>query len=163
MLPAPVQQILNEHITLTLATVGEKGHPAAAALFYALLGDRLIFLSEPNSRHVQDLLHHPRVAITVYKDDQPWKDIRGLQGEGEAMPLPEDVWHHAWRAYSGRFPFVERGRGAHNEGAVLAGPLARARWYTIRLTWVRLIDNTRGFGWKAEWTREEEGTWRRIR
>ncbi len=161
--PHEVILFLNEHTTMTLATTDTDGHPAAAALFYALLDDMLIFLSEEKTAHVQNLLRRPRVALTVHRDGQSWQELRGLQARGIAFPLPEASWARAWVVYEKRFPFVKPARVAHNERAVLAGPLARARWYGVRPRWIRLIDNRRGFGWKAEWQREEGGSWRQTR
>ena len=161
--PHEVILFLNEHTTMTLATTDADGHPAAAALFYAILDDMLIFLSEEKTAHVQNLLRHPRAALTVHRDGQLWQELRGLQARGTALSLPEVSWTRAWQAYEQRFPFVKRARVTHNEDHVLAGPLAQARWYAVKPLWVRLIDNRRGFGWKAEWQREEGGTWRRIR
>ncbi len=160
-LPAEVQAFLERHTTLTLATMAPGGHPAAAPLFYALLADgTLVFLSEAHTAHVRHLRHHPPVALAVYQDGQPWDRIQGLQARGEAFPLPDARVPEAWDAYAQRFPFLQsvRGDAAHP----LRAALARVGWYGIRLTWVRLIDNTRGFGWKAEWQRTPEG-WERVR
>lgn len=162
-LPPPVFHFLESHITLTLATVGQDGEPAAAALFYALMPDgRLLFLSDPATRHVQHLLYTSRVAITVQRDGQDWRRIQGLQGAGEAYALAPARWLQAWHVYTRRFPFVKDAGARAGDPNALAGPLARARWYTIHLDWVRLIDNRRGFGWKAEWQRTDRG-WHRTR
>jgi hypothetical protein len=40
--------------------------------------------------------------------------------------------------------------GAASGPAVLRGPLASSRFYVLRPAWIRLIDNTQGFGHKEE-------------
>jgi len=131
--------------------------PAVAPLFYALLpDDTLVFLSEEKTSHCANLRTRPTVAVAVYPQVRSWEEIRGVQALGDGFPLDEEQARLAWEAYRRRFPFVE----SHN--AELRTALQRARWYGIRLRWVRLIDNTRGLGWKAEWQRTHRG-WERVR
>ncbi len=163
MLPAPVAEFLNQHTTMTLSTVGAEGRPAAAPLFYAILQDgALLFISEASTEHVRNLLVHPQVALAIYKDVEDWQEVRGLQARGKAVPLPPEREGEAWEVYRKRFPFL----GAIIKGTGRMKPLAqaltRSRWYVVHLTWVRLIDNRRGFGWKAEWQRGEDG-WEQVR
>lgn len=139
---------------MTLATVGPDGAPQAAAVFYAADEDlNLYFLSSPTSRHSQNLARTPRVAATVHADGQAWQAIRGLQIEGTARQVDgARALAHAARVYAGRFEFLKGLLGAGDAGgpAVLAGPVASSRFYVLRPTWMRLIDNTQGFGYKEE-------------
>ena len=162
-LPHEVARFLEEHTTLALATVGPSHTPAVAPLFYAVLpeGD-IVFLSERDTEHAYNLERSPEVALSIYKDAQPWQRIRGMQAKGYAERLAPSRWPTAWRAYSSRFPFVAETQNADALTGQLVGALAKARWYVVRLMWIRLIDNTRGFGWKAEWQRTPKG-WERIR
>lgn len=162
-LPKPVREFLRSHTTMTLCTVGKEGTPAGAPLFYAVLDDgALIFVSEETTEHVQNVLSRPRVALTIYQDGQRWTEIRGMQARGRAAPLPRERWEEAWETYSTRFPFLQLSGQGEGEAVSLAQALTRARWYVVHLDWIRLIDNTRGFGWKAEWQREGE-EWKRVR
>lgn len=156
-LPDEVMRLLSTHTTMTLSTVETDGTPAAAPLFYVLFHDALLFLSDPSTRHVQNLLASPQVAIAVYQDGQAWDSIRGLQARGRAVPLPREQEAAARSTYVRRFPFLRR-----VEGTPLASAVARARWYLVHLEWIRLVDNTRGFGWKAEWQWNGR-EWERIR
>ncbi len=150
-----VKAFLDAHNTMTVATVGSRGEPQAAAVFYAA-DERLnlYFLSSASSRHSQNLLRDARVAATIYADGQAWQAIRGVQIEG-AVELVEDVTMQAQaaRTYAGRYDFV---RGLLNDGGdgpvALRGPVASSRFYLLRPVWMRLIDNTLGFGHKEEWT-----------
>ncbi len=148
---------------MTLCTVGEDGVPAGAPLFYAVLADgALVFVSEDSTEHVQNLMARPRVALTIYKDEQRWTEIRGIQARGRAEPLARERWDVAWETYSERFPFLRRPAQGEGPPASLAQALERVHWYVVHLDWIRLIDNSRGFGWKAEWRREGEG-WKQVR
>jgi len=132
---------LAAHDTLTLATTGPDG-PAAAALFYALLreGRRLLFVSDPASRHARHLAIDPRCAVTVHADGQPWRGIRGAQLRGTAAPAPR----RDWPRYLTRFPMAAT-------VPELATALRRTRLYRLEVSWARLIDNRQGFGHRDEW------------
>jgi uncharacterized protein YhbP (UPF0306 family) len=158
-----IAEFLGSHTTLTLATVGEDGLPAAAAVFYAHDADLdLYFLSEGRTRHGQNLAVNPQVAGTIQADGQDWRSIQGLQLRGHASLVQVSGFAHAAAVYGRKFAFtgallapvqVSRLPGlAGGEGpGVLAGPLARARFWVLRPTWFRLVDNTVGFGYKEEW------------
>jgi uncharacterized protein YhbP (UPF0306 family) len=161
-----LREFLRRHNTISLATVGSDGRPHAAAVFYAL--DRkwnLYYLSSPSCRHSQNLRQDPRVAATIQADGQAWQSIQGVQVEGtvEAVtgtgPAAEAV-----RVYVGRFEFL-RGLWGVASGLSdlvvaekmepLREALASSRFYVLRPTWFRLIDNTLGFGHREEIVAEE--------
>ncbi len=140
-----IAEFLAGHTTLTLATVGPDGSPAAAAVFYAHDPDlNLYFLSEESTRHGRNLLADPQVAGTIQEDGQDWRLIRGLQLLGQAFPVTASQMVWAGAVYGRKYAF------AGGLPAVLAGPLARARLWVLRPTWFRLIDNTVHFGFKEE-------------
>ncbi len=162
-LPEPVVVFLEQHTTMTLSTVGKDGTPASTPLFYAIMPNgALVFVSEASTEHVQNLRARPTVALAVYKDGQDWQRIQGLQARGQASPLPREQREEAWAVYAHRFPFLKMAAHGHPQAAALAQALADVGWYAVRLDWVRLIDNRRGFGWKAEWQRTDAG-WERVR
>ena len=139
--PRPVIDFLAAHNTLTLATAGAAGQPHAAALFYAFTPElRLIFLSEPNTRHARHIGKGAAVAVTIHAHSQDWQHITGLQMHGWAQPA-EDA---ARAIYLARFPFITR-------TTTLARALKAVHFYTITPRWIRLIDNRLGFGHKQEW------------
>ena len=155
-----VKAFLDAHSTMTLATIGTGGEPQAAAVFYAA-DERLnlYFLSSPTSRHSQNLVSNARAAATVHADGQAWQAIRGLQIEGSVKQVEgARMLAQAARTYAGRFDFV---RGLLDDGddgpVVLRGPVASSRFYVLRPAWIRLIDNTLGFGHKKEWTLDDDG------
>lgn len=140
-----IKQFLAAHTTLTLATLAEDGRPQTAPLFYAELDDlSLIFISEQRARHSQNLARDERVAAAIYADGQQWQSIRGVQLEGRCAALAGAAAEAARRAYLAKYPFIM-------ENQLLAGMLERVTFYKITPVWLRLIDNSQGFGHKEEW------------
>ena len=123
-----------------------EGQPHACALFYAAGPDlTLYFLSDPKTDHARFIENGAQVAATIEANNQDWKSINGLQLHGCARPCSETGEKKTASAiYAARYPFIAK-------AGTLAGPLARARYYQITPTWIRLIDNTKGFGHKEEW------------
>ena len=140
-LPPAVAEYLAGHHVMTLATQGSDG-PWAAALFYVPDGDDLIFLSSPSSRHCSDLALQPRCAATIQSEVADWRDIQGIQIEGQVSELQGEERSRAQQLYGERFPFARPALAP----AALALALARVRWYRLRIARLYFIDNRRGFG-----------------
>ena len=143
-----ILSFLAAHNTLTLATISADGHPHACALFYAVgPGPTLYFLSDPGAEHARHIGDGNQIAATIQQDGQAWQEIRGLQLRGYAAPcITASDQAAAREIYAARFPFVAT-------ASRLAEALARARYYKITPSWIRLIDNTLRFGHKEEWWR----------
>lgn len=155
-----IDDFLQAHTTLTLATWTPEG-PQAAPLFFAHTwatddaGDatlRLYFISNPTSNHCLALDNQPSIAAAIYQDGQEWRQIRGLQLEGRArMAASGAEEDQAMATYLTKYPFVATAQGSVSDGALeLTGPLANSRFYVIETDWMRLIDNTLGFGHREE-------------
>jgi uncharacterized protein YhbP (UPF0306 family) len=141
-----IKQFLAAHTTLTLATIAADGRPQAAPVFFAEMDDlSLIFISEQKSRHSQNIKRDGRVAATIYADGQSWQSIRGMQLEGVCTALKGEAAQAARTVYLAKYPFIA-------ENKMLAMMLNLVTFYQIRPTWLRLIDNSRGFGHKEELT-----------
>lgn len=140
-LPPEVAGYLAQHRVMTLATQGADG-PWAAAVFYAVHGDDLIFLSSPKTRHCVDIAQDARCAATIQGQPGDWRAIQGVQIEGRVEELRGDELDRARDVYAERFPFV---RPAGAPAAIVAA-LARVRWYRLRIARLWFIDNARGFG-----------------
>lgn len=130
---------------LTLAYADQDGPGACAVWFAAGLDLTIFFLSAASTRHGMALRAGGDVAFTVHKDEQDWKTIQGIQGRGYCCPVSAEEHNDAWRIYTARFPFVVR------QALNLQTALLRTTLWCIRPTWMRVIDNTRGFGFKQEW------------
>ncbi len=163
-LPAPVDEYLRRHTILTLSTRDEEGIPHATPLFYALLPDGdVVFISHPDTAHIRHMLGQPHVAIAVYGEPQVWQHIQGVQAHGEGYELPPVRHQEAWDAYVTAFPFLKQVvRSETPSVQQVRAAFQDARWYGIRLTWVRLIDNQQGFSHKDEWVRGPD-RWEKVR
>jgi len=139
-----LREFLAGHTTLTLATVAADGQPQAAPLFYAETDDlALIFISEKKARHSQNIAREGRVAATIYADGPQWQSIKGLQLEGNCTELSGQPARTAQAVYTARYPFI-------NHNKLLKLMFLKVTFYQIRPTWLRLIDNSLGFGHKEE-------------
>ena len=146
-----IADFLAAHTTMALATVDATGMPCAAAVFYAPDADlNLVLLSEEWSEHGRNLRARGWAAGTIQADGQDWRQIRGLQVRGRVEPVPSGGLIHAAAVYGKRFAFVGALLAGSGGPGVLAGPLARARFWVLRPAWFRLVDNTVRFGFKEE-------------
>ena len=130
--------------TASLATHGDVG-PHAANIQYVSDGAlRLYWVSNPASLHSGHLAADPRAAVTIYSHTDAPDDIHGLQMRGtvaEVSGLSE--WGRVWEMYSAKFPFVA-------SAPKLIEAVRSQKFYAFTPTWLRWIDNRRGFGFKVE-------------
>jgi uncharacterized protein YhbP (UPF0306 family) len=140
--------------TMTIATVGVDGDPHAAAVYFAY-DDHLnmFFFSDSKSQHALDIVHDGKAAVTVHPDLTNWQDIHGLQMRGVIQAVQsQSKWQEAWKLYLAKFPFV----------ADLEQLVAMNQLHMFIPRWVRLVDNRRGFGFKMEWAKDEQGVWHTV-
>src|SRR3990172_9161777 len=83
-----VSAFLQTRTPLSIAPVDRDGRPQAADLFY-VADERLnlYFVSGEKSRHAMNLSRVSRAAVTVHNDTWDWRDIQGVQIEGEARGI----------------------------------------------------------------------------
>ncbi|MEV0602027.1 pyridoxamine 5'-phosphate oxidase family protein [Streptomyces sp. NPDC050315] len=150
--PPGILQALADHTTMTLAYTDGDG-PQACAVLYAPMDDDpaavpvLLFVTSESTRHGRALAAaQPAapVAFTAQRDGQDWSGLTGVQGRGVCRRLDGGERRRAWRAYADRFPYVAL-------NPKLRGAMNHTAFWELRPTWLRLIDNARGFGHKEEW------------
>lgn len=133
-------RFLRRHHVLTLATVAE-GVPYCSNAFYCYDKERnlLVFTSDPATRHAQEMERNPRVAASVVLETKIVGRVQGLQLCGTAARADET----ARRAYLKRFPYAA---------------LAELTLWAIRPDYMKLTDNTLGFGKKLIWNNKLESS-----
>ena len=144
-----IAEFLAAHHVVTLATC-EGGAVHAASLMYALDGFSLIWMSDPKSRHSQEIERNPRVAATIAPDYTDFAAIRGLRIAGTAVRLTSagDILHGT-ALMLGRYSFLRE---------LVTGPESLRRafnqsgFYRLQPETVTLIDNTVTFGHKETLT-----------
>jgi len=132
---------------MTLATC-VKDMPWASDVYFASSGRdagyELVFLSSPDSRHCRNLAVNPACAVTIHAPVATWRDIRGLQMEGVAMPVATIADKaRALAAYFGKFPFA---RDLLDDPAGAVRTAFRASAHVFRPARVRYLDNRLGIG-----------------
>jgi uncharacterized protein YhbP (UPF0306 family) len=146
------QQILDymqAHNTMTLATsVGDV--PWAATVFYASDDLRLYFFSAPDSRHCQNLAANARVAVTIQEDYQDWRQIKGIQLEGN-VALVDGVLEKAkaMAVYARKYPGVIK-LFTDPASGVFFKAFLKVKFYCVTPQKVFFIDNEQGFGKRQE-------------
>ncbi len=141
-----IADFLAAHRTASLATVDAAGLPHAANVQY--VSDdalNLYWVSSTASEHSQHLADRPGSAITVYAHVDAPDQIHGVQMHGTAELLSDAAAVTLVRAlYEATYPFAAE--------PPYRDAVAAQSFYRFRPTWVRWIDNRRGFGWKHEKT-----------
>jgi uncharacterized protein YhbP (UPF0306 family) len=148
-LSAVLRDFIAAQNTLTFATTNADGSPHACDLFYAFADDAFYFLSDPKTRHIQNLAHAPRASAAIHGVSQGWRDIRGVQIDGTAARVDDLAERaRAFAEYLLKYAFVR-------EFLPSVGRLGRAHdifgvvdLYKLTPRWLRWIDNTQGFGYK---------------
>jgi uncharacterized protein YhbP (UPF0306 family) len=138
--------------TVSLGTV-QGGSPWVAAVFYASDADlNLYFVSDSRTRHGRDMAVNTRVAGAINPDCGTWDDVRGLQLEGRVKVLTGTARLKGLGHYLAKFHEVkalfEKPRDRNEE--TIAERLRAANLYCLQPDWIRLIDNSRWFGFKEE-------------
>jgi uncharacterized protein YhbP (UPF0306 family) len=140
---AAARRLFDEIAVMTLATCVD-AVPWATDVYFAPDGFDLVFLSSPRSRHSRNLASNPACAATIHPLVKSWREIRGLQIEGEVQPPTGTVAKaRALAAYLSKFPFA-RDLIAHP--AETAGAFANATLQVLRPSRLRYLDNAVGIG-----------------
>jgi len=116
-------------------------------VFYANTGFTLYFLSSPTSRHGRNIGSCGEVAATIQEDYSDWREIKGIQLEGQAKRLAGAERSQAQARFGVKFPVVANPALALAE---IARALSLVAWYRLEPTRVYFIDNARGFGHREE-------------
>ncbi|MFD2472158.1 PPOX class F420-dependent oxidoreductase [Amycolatopsis silviterrae] len=75
MLNPEIRRVLDGTPIAHLATVLPDGSPHVVPVWIGTRGDRIVFLTGPDSRKARNLRHDPRVAISLTPPDNPFEPI----------------------------------------------------------------------------------------
>ena len=134
-----ISNYISENKVFTLATTME-GMPYCAQCFYAFdeVNKILLFLSDNDTRHIKEALANNNVAGTIATEVTTVAKIRGIQLTGGFLNPSEEQQKEFYKIYYKQFPFAK------------AKP---APIWGIKLNWIKMTDNTLGFGKKLIWER----------
>ena len=136
--PERIAKFIKRHHVLTLATVDEAGEVWCSNAFYALDAERalLIFSSNGTTAHAAQMAAHSRVAASVVLETRIVGRVQGCQIRGTAAVGDNE----ARRRYLRRFPY--------------AAAIPDMTVWSVAMDYVKLTDNTLGFGKKLIWQRD---------
>lgn len=137
--------------TMGLATCADDT-PWACSVFYASDENlNIYFLTDPNTLHGQHL-GSGRVAATVNENCRQWHEIKGIQLVGTATIVTGAERECGLSLYLDKFSDVRQAiNSPGNDSEKLIGEkLNSTPLYRISIDWIRLIDNSEGFGTKIE-------------
>ncbi len=155
---ASIAQLMDQTSALTLATC-KAGMPWAATVFFARNADfDLYFVSDHRTRHGSHMAENQRVAAAINPDCHSWSEVRGIQLEGSVTTLAGAARLAALGHYLAKFKDVKAlfDQPRDKNEATIAERLRNAKLYQIRPEWIRLIDNSRWFGYKEELRLDED-------
>lgn len=147
-----IRDLLESHNTISLATCHD-GKPWNASLFFA--SDKhlnIYFVSDYRTRHARHIEESGRAVAAINADCSLWTDVRGLQIDGRVSVTTGLERMNALRFYLAKFRDVKalfESPKDENEQTI-AARLKAANMYCLKPSWIRLIDNSRWFGYKAE-------------
>ena len=132
-------KFISKQKLMTLATCNiEK--PYCCSVFYSFDKDKnaLYFISNPKSRHSEEIFMNPSVAGTILKSNLNVLKLQGVQFSGTCRLLEGDEAQEAGRHYQISHPVAY---------------WSKERIWAIDLELIKMTDNTLGFGKKIIWQR----------
>ena len=138
MVDKRIADFIKRHHVLTLATTSNEGEPYCAACFYAYDKERnrLIFTSDDSTHHAQQMLENAKVAVGITLETRIVGKVQGVQICGLAYRGDDADKRH----YIKRFPYAA---------------VAPLNIWAVEPSFIKLTDNTLGFGKKLIWKSQE--------
>ena len=138
MVDKRIIDFIKRHHVLNLATASSEGTPYCAACFYAYDKERnrLIFTSDDATRHAQEMVQNSNVACAITLETRVVGKVQGLQICGIVQRGDSEDKAQ----YIKRFPYAA---------------VAPLNIWAIEPSFMKLTDNTLGFGKKLIWNSQE--------
>ena len=134
-----ISNYIKENKVFTIAT-SKDNIPYCANCFYVFdeLNNILVFLSDNKTNHIHEALANKEVAGTICAGVTTVAKIKGIQFTGEFIKPTEEQQKYFYSRYYNKFPFAKA--------------KSSAVW-GVELKWIKMTDNTLGFGKKLVWKR----------
>ena len=137
-----IQEFLETQSTLALSTVNATGEPETAPVFY-VSDDRfnLYWLSATHVHHSVNIAARPQVSGCIYPTIWEWQEIVGIQMRGAASVISDErLREQILLVYLRKFKLPPA-----FDAAIAASTL-----YQLQPSWIRWVNNSVKFGYKAE-------------
>jgi hypothetical protein len=134
-----IWKFIADNKVFTLATSVDN-NPYCASCFYAYdaVSNTLVFSSDEHTKHIKQAVQNKQVSGTINTELTTVAKIKGIQFTGVFINPTKEEAKELYSTYYEKFPFAR------------AKP---APIWAIKLNWVKMTDNTLGFGKKLEWER----------
>lgn len=131
-----IEKFISSHHVLTLATSTKDGQPYCCNIFYAYDKQeaRFIFTSDNHTHHTQMMIENSNVAASIVLETRIVGKVQGLQITGRIEKASADDKS----IYIKRFPYAA---------------VADLQLWRLEADYMKLTDNTLGFGKKLTWQR----------
>jgi uncharacterized protein YhbP (UPF0306 family) len=125
----------------TLATA-INDNPYCAHCFYVYDAENklLLFLSDNATQHIKGALQNNKVAGSIFNGETTIVKIQGIQFVGEFIAPDKSQGKRFYQLYYDKNPFAK----------AKPSPI-----WAIQLNWIKMTDNTLGFGKKLIWERDK--------
>ena len=132
-----ISKFMRKHKVMTIAS-SNSDKPYCCVVFYSFDPEKncLYFISNPSSKHSEEIFVNPQVAGTILKPELSILKLQGVQFTGSCRMLEGRDSELAGKHYQKTFPV------AH---------WSKERIWIIELDWIKMTDNTLGFGEKIIW------------
>ena len=144
MIPETIIDFITSQTCASICCVGASSKdPYCFSAFYMFDEQEgsIYFKTSPTSFHTELINENHFVAGTINPDKLDPLQIKGIQFRGVACGPNHPLSRRASMAYHSKFPLAKS----------MPGEL-----WTIRLSHIKMTDNTQTFGEKILWTRAEE-------
>ena len=139
ILQRKIQEILDQHRIMTLATLRPDGWPQATTVGYANEGMTLYFLCGLKSQKADNLARDDRVSLTIDHDTPDVMKISGLSMAAHAVPVTDaEEGEKVLRLLMARYP----------EQKELPGPLPKpseVALFRVTPKVISVLDYSKGF------------------
>jgi uncharacterized protein len=137
-----ISDFIKKQKVASVCCVDEAGLPYCFSCFFAFNEDEclLFFKTNSDTHHAKLLKNNKNIAGTIMPDKLNVLAIQGIQFQGYVLQANESEQKHAGRHYHAKYPFA----------LAMKGDV-----WTIQLTSIKMTDNTKGFGTKLNWTKDE--------
>lgn len=138
MVDQRIEKFISKHHVLTLATSTKQGEPYCCNCFFAFDAETaaFIFTSGEATHHAQMMMQNDRVAASVVLETRTVGKVQGLQITGRIKRAIEGDKMR----YIKEFPYAA---------------VADLELWRLEADFMKLTDNTLGFGKKLIWQRSE--------
>lgn len=133
-----ITDFMNDQRVASICCIDNDGKPYCFSCFYALDEETqmLYFKTSSNTYHAPLLVNHPNIAGTIQPDKLNPLAIKGIQFNGVVVH-----GDHASSVYHRKYPFA----------LAMSGEV-----WAIQLQYIKMTDNSLGFGKKITWELTEE-------